>query len=84
MSSIKVLRRDKKKSKFKMKKLGVNLVLLTLILSSSVTVVLADTNDENQESKNLKCDPHDPNLFQCADGQKCIPKSKFCDVSPDW
>ena len=71
-----------------MKKLGVNLVLVTLISSLSMTtVVLAngDTiNDENRENKNFKCDPHDPNLFQCADGQKCIPKSKFCDVSPDW
>lgn len=65
-----------------MKKLGVNLVLVTALIS--VTVVLADTDDENQENKNFKCDPHDPNLFQCADGQKCIPKSKFCDVSPDW
>lgn len=57
-------------------------MLVTALIS--VTVVLADTDDENQENKNFKCDPHDPNLFQCADGQKCIPKSKFCDVSPDW
>ena len=50
--------------------------LLLLVLSCSFL-------DWTSATENLQCDTNDPDLFQCADGQKCIPISKRCDFSPD-
>ena len=56
-----------------------------MIMIRFITLLLSFAIVQGQEQQRLEVslDCNDPDVFQCADGQKCIPLKWKCDFSPD-